>query len=249
MRTPCPTCGSRTGFKEFEDTSYCFKCHKWTPKGYAGIYKPRATPTTSSLLLPPKLVYNPQDMHPEALQWLFQYYIFEGMIKKYSIAYIPDRHRVFLPILDKNRNICYYITRGLIPGDIKYLTCKGVKPQMCCIENSTNQAIVLVEDYISAIRLGEHYNVVFVQGTSLSRKLINYIVDKYTHVVTWFDSDEPGKNAARNAETCIREHELRTLENRIYTRPDPLEQIIIKNVCTEKDPKCYTDSEIRDILG
>ena len=250
MRTPCPNCNSGSGFVEYETTSWCFKCKKWTPKGYSGIYKPEGPVyANDTLRINFKIVYNPLDMHPEALQWLFKYYVFENLIKKYKIGYIPESHRVFLPLLDSKGNICYYRNRALIPGDVKYNTPTGIKAPQYCIENSTNQAIVLVEDFISAIRIGQYYNVAFLQGTSLSRELLKHVVDNYTHVVTWLDSDAPGQGAARKIEKQIRQYECQILESRIYTRPERLEPTIIKNVCTDKDPKCHTDSEIKAILG
>lgn len=249
MRHPCPDCKSSSGFVEYETTSYCFKCKKWTPKGYSGIYKSEGKVVLEGLRLPSKVVYNPQDMHPEALEWLFKYYVFEDMIKKYKIGYIPESHRVFLPLLDKDKKILYYINRALIPGDVKYLNSTGVKAPMYCIEGSKSEAIVLVEDFISTIRIGQHYNVAFLQGTSLSRELLKHIVENYKHVVTWLDSDAPGQGAARKIAKQIRDYEDSILETRIYTRPDRLEPTIIKNVCTEKDPKCHTDSEIKEILG
>lgn len=200
-------------------------------------------------MIPHGLVYNPMDFHPEALEWLFKHFVFEDLIKKYKIAYMPDRHRVFMPLFDKDGKICYYITRGLIPGDKKYLTSTGMKPPLVTIENSSNQALVLVEDYISTIRLGQHYNVAFLQGTGLSRELLNYILENYTHVVTWLDSDMPGQAGARKIEQAIRAHELRMLETRIYARPDLQSPVKINNVCTELDPKCLTDEEISKILG
>jgi len=188
-------------------------------------------------------------MHPEALEWLFKYFIFEDTIRKYKIGYIPAKHRIILPLFDRDGNLCYYVTRALIPGDVKYLTPPNAKKPLYTIENSRNQALVLVEDFISTIRIGKNYNVAFLQGTSLSRELLKHIADKYTHVVTWLDSDAAGQGAARKIEKQIRAYEDSILETRIYTRPEALEPIKITNVCTEKDPKCHTDCEISEILG
>lgn len=249
MRNPCPDCGSRTGYREFDSSTYCHKCHKWTSKGVTGLYK-KSDQVIASLVIKDKVVYNVDAFSTDALKWLYQYFVFDEMIRKYKIGYIPATHRLYFPLYNEKDHLVYYITRALIPGDKKYICCSGITSPIYTINNFPDDSdIILVEDFISAIRVAQFMNVLFVQGTGITKDVIKHVYKNYNRAYTWFDYDLAGKTAVKDFETKMRKYEEDSLESRLYMQKDPLRLIKIRNVETEKDPKCYTNEEIKEILN
>lgn len=246
MRNPCPYCNSSSGYKEFDTTTYCFKCHIWTPKSISGLY---SYPKDDYRSIKPeyKVEYSLSKFHPEALEWLYKYYIFDSDIKKYKIGYIPNLHRLFFSFFNKGY-LEYYITRALLVDDIKYNTPKGIKPPLWYIQQNGN-TIVIVEDYISTIRVGKQYSCLWCQGTYMNKTMIEYVTSKYRNIILWFDGDDAGISANKRSIIDIRSFENNTLKNRMYTRPNEENKVKILSIFTKNDPKCYTDSEISVIIN
>ncbi len=211
------------------------------------MYKKKPVRDTS-LIIGDKVIYNTEAFHIDALKWLYQYFVMDDTIRKYKIGYIPATHRLYFPLHDESGHLIYYITRALISGDKKYICCSGITAPLYILNPTADDEIVLVEDFISAIRIAQFKPVLFVQGTGITNDIIKHTKKNYASVVTWFDNDAAGMGAASSFENKMRKYENDSLESRLYMKKDPLKLLKIRNITTEKDPKCYTNEEIKEIL-
>ena len=108
--------------------------------------------------------------------------------------------------------------------------------------------VVLVEDYLSAIRVGQHYDTYCLWGTKCSYEFLKELFDSYETVLVWLDNDETKEiNSGQEAskKICKMVNSILSYKNR--KRLVPLWQVV--NVVTDMDPKCYSDSEIKNILA
>lgn len=102
--------------------------------------------------------------------------------------------------------------------------------------DGTKYSVVIVEDILSAIRVGRHVRSVSLLGTSASAKTLLHEVSIARAmgklIAVWLDADKAGKVGT----------------NRIRNQ---LELLGSEPVCirTTKDPKRYTNQEIKEILS
>lgn len=90
--------------------------------------------------------------------------------------------------------------------------------------------LVIVEDPVSAIRLSEAYSDSMpLLGSHLATSRLNALAGLYRAVVVWLDSD-------KYKEACDIAYRFR------------LVGVDAQVKWTELDPKCYTDTEIKEIM-
>ena len=92
--------------------------------------------------------------------------------------------------------------------------------------------LVICEDPISAVRISQYKDCVCLGGTnfSSSNSLVPLFL-KYKRLTAWFDGDLAGIKAAEK----FRKH---------FKLIKP-----IKIIRTKKDPKCYSPTELKEILN
>lgn len=93
-----------------------------------------------------------------------------------------------------------------------------------------NSTLVIVEDPVSAIRIAPQSDAMPLLGSHLGQARLNALAGLYERLVFWLDSDKL-KEARSMAE---RAKYMGRSTNVIYT---------------DEDPKCYTDEQIKEILG
>jgi DNA primase len=91
-------------------------------------------------------------------------------------------------------------------------------------------SVVIVEDILSAIRIGESYPTVAVLGCKPGKGKLKQIAECGTEYIIWLDGDEPGQKGAKKLKSYLSQF-------------GP-----VVNIVTDEDPKCYTDEEIRKIV-
>ena len=107
--------------------------------------------------------------------------------------------------------------------------------------------VVLVEDYLSAVRVGQHYDTYCLWGTKCSYEFLKELFDSYETVLVWLDNDgtkETNSGQVAAQKICKMANSILSYKNR--KRLTPL--WAVKNVLTENDPKTFSDTEIREIL-
>ncbi len=106
--------------------------------------------------------------------------------------------------------------------------------------------IVIVEDFISAIRLHQNgYNVICLYGTKAPYSLIDQLFIAYDKVLVWLDNDvEKQTNSGQEAAKVILNLGADVVRKK-YGFSDNKE---IMNIVTTDDPKIYTNSEIKNFV-
>jgi len=122
----------------------------------------------------------------KVLKWLYGYYVFKDLIRKHRIGYIEAGRKLLLPIVIDNE-IVFAQTRD-VPD--KHINTEGDK-QLYKIKTGSKR-LILVEDYISAIRIGELCDVYCLFGTYIQPHEIKLILDEYNYVSVWLDGDKAG---------------------------------------------------------
>lgn len=226
----CLVCPSSDAMSEYDDHYYCFSCKAYIKKSnYSPIsYKKR---NRDEIDYPEEAIFNPRKFPLDACKWLYENRIFDHLIEEYKIFYLPDSHRVGIPTLTRQGELLNYQTRRLNDDDNspKYLG-RGSKNLFHSRFTKTNYCVI-VEDMLSAIRVGELCSCVALCGTSLPRTKIWDIVDLFKAAIIWLDGDAPGIKAASKIE-----HQLS-----LY--------MPCKIIRSTEDPKTYSKKEIRGILG
>lgn len=120
----------------------------------------------------------------------------------------------------------------------------GKKRPFIASSGSDSSTIVIVEDFMSAIRVGESVDAYCMFGTAVPYEQLQDIVKKYDRIVVWTDSDKAGRTAASKLTSIIKKLINSEVRNRAFAK---LNKIVL-DVLTDLDPKCYTNSEIRQIL-
>lgn len=162
----------------------------------------------------------------KALTWLFKAGITEDLAKKYKIMYSESTKRVFLPVYNLAGDLIYYQLRGFDPKKPKYMNpVKDAKVHFFAGE-STDFPLVICEDILSAIKVGQVTKACALLGTDMSSSLLTKLMLSGSACI-WLDPDEAGQHKARkHYQTCL------------------ALGIKAKNIISEKDPKLYCKEEI-----
>lgn len=242
-------------FATYDDGYFCYSCNQ-------GSFKDRKFAnneliklnTNADIKLPDEATELTSAFPVNILSWLYQYYIFEKEIRDNHIMYVPYEEftlksgveyagdSLIFPIIVDNAIVSYQ--RRFFPS--KMFHSIGMHRHIFDTHSNTSKTVVLVEDFISAIRVGEVENCIWLQGTNLTPTLTSYIMKNYTTIKIWLDGDEPGQKAAQAAVKKIKRFAEREGLSRAFANR---EQRIIHNIVTENDPKAYSHNEIKEILS
>lgn len=208
-KMPCPWCPSSDGYHEYETNFHCFSCHKSKKKpkeensrslfidkdvDYGVVH-------TGGVTLPKTAT---KDFPKEAMKWLLEAGITQNMIYLHNICYVENEvvpipnttrsvqlhKRIILPAINGDE---YYQARSLNPCEPrKYITIGAKKPYWLReLHFGPQTSIVVVEDILSAIRVGEYTSSVALLGTSLDDETA-LLLAAFKEVKVWMDSDAPG---------------------------------------------------------
>lgn len=213
---PCPVCGSRDNRGIWDDGSeYCFGCKDYTP-GNRGS-RPQEPPEKK--VTPP-----PTDLVSELPGPFLAYYrgfgLTEEEIKQY-FTYSPSLDRTVFQRGD------YWEARSLdkLPKTLSH----GEKP-MVLIGRSKTFKVCIVEDLVSAIKVGRQVVAIPLFGSSLKLDWLLSIPGLFATCFIWLDY-----NMLRGAIDIYRKLQLTGVSTRI--------------IRTEQDPKYYSDDEIKSYLN
>jgi hypothetical protein len=251
---PCPKChidGKRLTFARYDDGhAWCFFCkhgeggeHSFVKRKENFMEKPDdgspapvpQLPSDCTLILP--IV---------ARNWLDSYGIKEEDIRKHKMVwsdegtYVKDLKvpRVLIfPVYDPFGNLLMWQARCFpTPGDTtkypKYIT-KGFKQDVHHIMSPSDpspvEELVIVEDFISALKVSKLATAMPLWGSSINAKQISQLCNRFKFLIIWLDKDKI-KDAIKAQKRASQFFD---------------EAVVIY---TEKDPKDYAHQEILDIL-
>lgn len=241
----CFNCGSdhkTQPFVTYHDGYHCFSCGvtKRADRSFSAKY--------DSVVLEieelPNLITEPGQFSLENYIWLNSYFMTDDLIRKHHIAECERGSLVFSHIVDGQ--VVHYQQRWI--EERKFRT-GGQKRTM--INSIDSDTIVIVEDFISAARVGEFVDVACLFGTFLMNKDAKEMLKKYKRIVIWLDNDDKKKsNSGQIAAVKIMNNfkYLMSLEdNRKSFGGNNI--VLLQNISTQFDPKVYSNSEIKEILG
>jgi len=215
-RINCPECGdtrSRLYIKKVSG-GYIRHCHNndcYAGRGFisSGCSTPRETISNVTHTIRQNelsteqtvgQIYLPRDATPEippiGLSWLYRYYITDDEIQKYGICYSEQYHRLILPVYD-NADLIYRQGRSLkLPytkDNPKYLNIRqsGAKNVFFKIKYPLYHPsyLVVVEDILSAIRVGRTHNSLALLGSYFPTTILNEFRD-YENIIIYLDYDK-----------------------------------------------------------
>lgn len=241
---PCPFCegGHKTGcFVTYENG---FKCHS------CGVYKSydkhrlammgRKPVTVKKGLIIPKSTRNVAYFPPSILKWLYGFFVFDDVIRKHRVSYIEETNSLLYHVVEDNE-VVFAQTRGFPNKCIRGIGAK----QLYKVDNGHN-TVVIVEDYISAIRLAENnVDAICLFGTSIKDGDIKPILDRWDSIIIWLDGDAAGIKGRKTIEKKLNKkiNELKLRFALRYTQ-----NWAILSVRSTKDPKTYSDTELKEML-
>lgn len=213
----------------YEDGSaHCFACGYNIGNNIRSNIHPRTSiqNNTSGLFLPKDLLPPPS----RAIDWLSKYLLSSEQIEQNNISWSEEEKALVFPIYDENNKLIFFQLRYFNPP-VKQPKWRsyGAKP---LIYKGSQGPPVLVEDLLSAIRVGEVATGIPLFGSTINNKRLLTIREQHDNITIWLDYDKAqDKKTKEILSSC---------------------KAIFKETCqiiTEKDPKAYTTQEIKDRIN
>lgn len=230
----CPKCGSRDNRAVYDDGSeWCFGC-----RDYKGGEFRRHAPLDKA----PKPLNYPDDAQNyipvKPLTWLKGYGITDKEMVDHGIAFSPSRDLLIFPYYGDDDRVSLVAWQGRNFGSegpkwyghgnlsellhLNPVWGKGVgrgKSQVC-----------IVEDIVSAIKVGRHTTACPIFGSNVSLKTLVRLSERFEELVIWLDMDKHRE----------------ALKSKSRASQLPFNKVSV--ISTEKDPKALTDREILNAL-
>jgi hypothetical protein len=137
--------------------------------------------------------------------------------------------RVILPCFNPEGELTYWQGRS-VSSKPKYLNAESERGSRWFVNTGINpNTLVIVEDILSAIKVGRQFDSIALLGSFIPTKLLDYF-SKYAIIVLWLDEDKKA--------TAIKfAHKFRQLSG----KP-------VHVVSTRLDPKALSDEEIYNTI-
>ena len=232
----CPQCFGSDPLGRFDDGhAFCFSCGWYESGSKFKKFKQVSAENnnknaTNNVFLP----YDCTDSLPiDVINWLFKYGISNKEIAQYQFKWSPSWSRLVFPIYDKVGKLRFWQGRHFGPHidkvSSKYFTV-GLKDDYDVIPGDGDvESLVVVEDYISAIKVSRTHAACPIFGSSISTQRTCRFALRYSEIVLWLDFDK--RKAAFEWK----------VKNKVLFRS-------ITPVFVTKDPKDYSDDEIAKII-
>lgn len=205
---PCPKCLSRDNLGVYDDGhSFCFGCGLFMPapktiealKQKLEIRDQQNVGSTLAFRFVPDF-----EIPVPALQWLRKYGITDHEIKHYGICWNQDTQSLVFPMYGSDKQLLYYQERyfGADKKFPKYMTYGNKRQQIAYIRNRDyERCIILVEDFVSAIKVGRVCSAAPLLGSNISAEILLWLATNYKRVRVWLDFDK-ASHAVSEAAKC-----------------------------------------------
>lgn len=207
----------------------CFRCGQWGVHNVRGKYTGIVDTSTKDKEI--KIEYDIDKWPGKALWWVNQYGLTELELEFYEFGYSEEMRRVIIPIWWAEEKVGWQ-ARKIYDEDTgpKYITSGKALPGFMLKGVHNSGEIVLVEDVISAIKVGRQTHTCALLSTNPTKNLMDYTKLFRTFKI-WLDMDNP--QVVRAA--------LKLMKSlRIFGDT--------KLIVSPKDPKYYSDYDIRGWL-
>lgn len=234
---PCPRCGSRDNLGVWDDGhKYCFGCRFFipSPENIEQLKKKAQqlenNKNNDFMLDTSGFTYR---IPSNALSWLTKYGISRQEVEHYGICWNTNTDSLVFPIYNSQKAIIYCQERyfGSDIHHAKYVTHGSKTQQLAQILNrNAPRTVVLVEDFISAIKVGRVCTSSPLLGSTIDPNAVRWVTERFNKVRVWLDLDKATQAL----------HEASKLALAI-----PNTRVII----TVLDPKEYSTQEILQKLN
>ena len=244
---PCKSCTSSDAMAEYDNNYYCFSCNtsffKQNKQSKPFLGNTAKGDANNSRL--DNLSFKAVDLPSDAKKWLYLTGITDEQINDYNIKHVhsgtykarsgadislggrlvipastftggPGSYNLFRAIADEKPKV---LTIG--PKDLFFSKHK--------FRASVKQSVVIVEDAISCIRVGEVVPAIALLGTSINHRQLLTLVKRYDNIIVWLDGDDAGKKASEKL--------YRRLKN---FKPNSTFRLV-----TKEDPKWYSKKQLQ----
>ena len=174
-----------------------------------------------------------REIPPEGLVYLYKRGLSDADIKVCHIGFSPKYQRIIFPVYE-GRKLVFYQGRTInevTKGNPKYMNVYqvGRRDVFFYVNCLSSEDIAVVEDIVSAIRVGKVLNAVAVLSTHIPESLVLSLDNKYEHIYLWLDPDKFQK--------CVKlMHRYRFFDMNVDV------------VRSGHDPKFYSNDEIRRLV-
>lgn len=231
---PCPKCNSKDNLGVWDDGhKWCFGCGYFVPRdgvvrleeiaGRLGNTKNNKKNRYNDLSLPDDFT---RSIPKEPLEWLKKYGLLDKEIIANSIGWSQQHERLIFPIFNNVGDLTFYQGRAFSArtDKSKYHT-QGYSEDIFHVMGVDKEPLVLVEDFISAIKVSRVRRVMPLWGSNISLQRALRLQHVTKDVRIWLDKDKA--TYAVNARQLMLPY-FRSVEC----------------IITEHDPKEYGDAEI-----
>jgi hypothetical protein len=210
-------------------SAYCFRCgfDKYQIKGISTLEelkKLRELNERTALLSFTKLELPDDfttDIPLDGRLWLYSGGLTHATWQKYGIGFSPSLQRVVLPVYSKRGTLVWYQMRAILDGqEPKYIQPDRPRGNVMFTAGHARgglQRAIVVEDILSAIRVGELVPAYSLLGTKITTEQAA-LLGSYERVTTWMDDDRAGRDGAYSIRKCL---SLVTSVDNIRTDDDP----------------------------
>jgi DNA primase len=227
--------------------AYCFRCgtKHFEPHGMFSIddLKRRRFEldysSTTTIKLPKDFT---TEIPPREAVWLYKWGVSARLAELYGIGYSATMRRIVIPIM-QDGELVGTIARSTIGEKPKYLERVNagvvfsskpdlVLPAKTDTGGSSLPDLVITEDVVSGIRVGRITQAVAILGTSIdTRQILGCLRSSPRSVAVWLDNDKAGRQGSATVYRAL-----------------SLQGLNVSVLFTGKDPKAYSNSELRSLL-
>lgn len=229
---PCPSCGSRDNLGRYDDGgAYCWGCHYTEPRTHApmrhmGRGQDGEFDEKYHKPLPEDIGH---EFSPECVEWLSRFYVDVPAAIKNELYWSPCYEQLIYKLGN-----CWQARNFRAGSKSKNFTSGDVNECLHIYDGHREgvplHRLVIVEDPISALRIGPQSDAMPLLGSHLASSRLNAIAGLYQSLVFWLDADK-----MKEAHAMARRASLMGLSTRV--------------IWTPLDPKEYNDKEIGEFLN
>jgi len=226
----CPAChivGHKKTFARYSDGhAYCFYCSHYERGNFLTVLE---SPENDSNVV--KLPYDAQNELPvKCLIWLHKYEITRQELASHDIMYSKDRNFLIFPYYGDDKQLVAWQGRDFKPDPKSKWYSKGPLEDVFKLCGERSSTCVLVEDIVSAIKVGRYCQAMPLFGTNCrARRLAALKLLGIENLIIWLDPDALSKALTISSEARTYGFETKVLG-------------------TGADPKDHTAEKIKELI-
>lgn len=218
-------------------SAHCFRCGPvgFEPHGTLSIEAVLERRRAGEALARGEVRY-PSDFTPDiptaARLWLSRAGVTAPTAEFYGIGYSPKTGRVVVPVYEDGVLVAVLL-RSVNGDKPKYIANMRSNNEYFTSGSAETGTVVVTEDVLSAIRVGDSYTSIAMLGTAVSLVGLGPRLEKLgaQHVAVWLDPDKAGRLAARKLARAV-----------------SLAGWPVSTVRSDRDPKYYSNADIKEFV-